>query len=359
MSVYSSDREDRNWVLVGIFANLLSWFPESRRRYKLYVLQLLLAMAIASDDAIDTFRSTPELKDAVLGVSSYAFTQKTRRWLRYPGELWKYFNKRKNETKSRPFIEAASVRDGLSGQVQGTANQLLAAIGYNQWVPKIPGQKGLRILCFDGGGTRGMSAISSLRGLTEAMGGEEVCDTFDIIAGTSTGAIIAFLVGLRRETVRQANDRYDILVERIFGKTAFKLSTLFTTATYSELPFVEVLYDILGDSIMLDSRADPAVPLVFGVSSVMTSTPTYVTLFRNYNYAGGELPDHFVQDPDESRAKLGLQPEFEKRAPRSDWRTNLNLKSFLTGTKISDEGSRYYGEYVRSGRIVARQKLTF
>lgn len=318
---------------------------ESRRRYKLYVLQLLLAMAIASDDAIDTFRSTPELKDAVLGVSSYAFTQKTRRWLRYPGELWKYFNKRKNETKSRPFIEAASVRDGLSGQVQGTANQLLAAIGYNQWVPKIPGQKGLRILCFDGGGTRGMSAISSLRGLTEAMGGEEVCDTFDIIAGTSTGAIIAFLVGLRRETVRQANDRYDILVERIFGKTAFKLSTLFTTATYSELPFVEVLYDILGDSIMLDSRADPAVPLVFGVSSVMTSTPTYVTLFRNYNYAGGELPDHFVQDPDESRAKLGLQPEFEKRAPRSDWRTNFNLKSFLTGTKISDEGSRYYGSF--------------
>lgn len=305
---------------------------------------MLLAMAISSDDAIDTFRATPELKDAILGVSSYAITQKTRRWLRYPGELWKHFNRKKSGPKSRPFIEAASVQDGLSGQVRGTANQLLAAIGYNQWFPKIPGQKGLRILCFDGGGTRGMSAISSLRGLTEAMGGEEVCDTFDIIAGTSTGAIIAFLVGLRRETVREANDRYDVLVERIFGKTAFKLSTLFTTATYSELPFVEVLYDILGDSIMLDSRADPAVPLVFAVSSVMTSTPTYVTLFRNYNYAGGELPDHFVQDPEESRAKLGLKPEFKDRAPRSEWRSNFDLSSFLTGSKISQEGSRYYGK---------------
>lgn len=305
---------------------------------------MLLAMAISSDDAIDTFRATPELKDAILGVSSYAITQKTRRWLRYPGELWKHFNTKKSGPKSRPFIEAASVQDGLSGQVRGTANQLLAAIGYNQWFPKIPGQKGLRILCFDGGGTRGMSAISSLRGLTEAMGGEEVCDTFDIIAGTSTGAIIAFLVGLRRETVREANDRYDVLVERIFGKTAFKLSTLFTTATYSELPFVEVLYDILGDSIMLDSRADPAVPLVFAVSSVMTSTPTYVTLFRNYNYAGGELPDHFVQDPEESRAKLGLKPEFKDRAPRSEWRSNFDLSSFLTGSKISQEGSRYYGK---------------
>jgi hypothetical protein len=304
---------------------------------------MLLAMATASDDAIDIFRATPELKEAVLGVSSYDFTQKTRRWLRYPVELWKNSMRRKNERKSRPFIEAASVRDGLSGQVQGTANQILAAIGCNQWVPKIPGQKGLRILCFDGGGTRGMSAISSLRGLTKAMGGEEVCDTFDIIAGTSTGAIIAFLVGLRRETSQKANDRYDVLVEKIFGKTAFKLSTIFTTATYSELPFVEVLNDILGDSIMLDSRADPAVPLVFGVSSVMTSTPTYVTLFRNYNYAGGELPDHFVQDPDEARRALGLKPEYEKRAPKSEWRTNFDLGSFVTGTKLSKEASRYYG----------------
>ena len=64
---------------------------------------------------------------------------------------------------------------------------------------------------------------------------------------------------------------------------------------------------------MLDSRADPAVPLVFGMSSVMTSTPTYVTIFRNYNCAGRELPDHFVQDPDESRLKLGLKPS-EKRS---------------------------------------------
>mmetsp|Transcript_12975 Transcript_12975/g.19826 ORF Transcript_12975/g.19826 Transcript_12975/m.19826 type:complete len:596 (+) Transcript_12975:789-2576(+) len=317
---------------------------EARKRCKLYVLQMLLAMAIASDDAIDTFRANPGLKEAVLAVSSYDLTQKTRRWIRYPGELWKnYMFGSKN--KSRPFIEAASVRDGLTGQVQGTANQLLAAIGYNQWVPKIPGQKGLRILCFDGGGTRGMSAISSLRGLTEAMGGEEVCDAFDIICGTSTGAIIAFLVGLRRETSRKANDRYDVLIERIFGKTVPLYSTLFTTAKYSEEPFVEVLHDILGDNIMLDSRADPAVPLVFGVSSVMTSTPTYATLFRNYNYAGRELPDPFVLDPDEARNTLGLQPEFPSEVKKSDWRRNFDLQSFITGTKLSKEGSRYFGSF--------------
>jgi hypothetical protein len=91
---------------------------------------MLLSMAVASDDAIDTFRATPELKDAILALSSYAFTQKTRRWLRYPGELYKSFRGRRR--RRRPFVAAASVSDGVAGQVQATANQLLAAIGYNQ-----------------------------------------------------------------------------------------------------------------------------------------------------------------------------------------------------------------------------------
>ena len=53
------------------------------------------------------------------------------------------------------FLAAASVVGGLTGQIQAVANQLLAAIGYNVWVPKIAGQKGIRILSLDGGGTRG------------------------------------------------------------------------------------------------------------------------------------------------------------------------------------------------------------
>lgn len=60
-------------------------------------------------------------------------------------------------------------------------------------------------------------------------------DAFDMIAGTSTGAIIAFLVGLRRESSAMARKRYDKLIKRVFVKSA--LSTpmlLFTTATYGK-----------------------------------------------------------------------------------------------------------------------------
>jgi len=48
------------------------------------------------------------------------------------------------QRRRQPFIEAASLQNNLNGRLQGTANQVLAAIGYNEWVPKIPGQKGLR-----------------------------------------------------------------------------------------------------------------------------------------------------------------------------------------------------------------------
>eukprot|EP00980_Cylindrotheca_fusiformis_P007253 scaffold1525_cov142-Cylindrotheca_fusiformis.AAC.53 len=290
---------------------------ETRQQCKLYVTQLLLAMVCASDGAVDAFRKTVGLKEAVLVCSSYARTQKTRRWLRLPIEMIKSWrSKRKGmpmtERRRRPFIEAASPTDDLNGKILGTSNQILAAIGYNQWVPKQPGQKGLRILCLDGGGSRGMTAVTAVDCLVESLGGLEVSDCFDFIIGTSTGAIIAFLIGLRRETSKEALARYDYLIERIFIKSAMSTPLmLFTTATYDESPFMNVLSEILGENTLLDSRADPSVPFVFGVTSKMSSNPTHVALLRNYNYNGGEYPDPFMVKPDDARKALGLTLDIE------------------------------------------------
>ena len=281
-------------------------------------------MTCASDSAVDAFRKTEGLQEAVLVCSSYARTEQTKRWLRYPGEMVKTWrSKRKGRLSSqrrrrRPFIEAASLKDDVNGKIMGTANQILAAMGYNQWVPKQPGQKGLRILCLDGGGSRGMTSVTLVDCLVEALGGVEVSDCFDFIIGTSTGAIIAFLIGLRRETSKKAIERYDELIEKIFVKTAMSTPLLlFTTATYDESPFMKVLSDILGEDTMLDSRADPAVPFVFGVTSKMSSTPTHVALLRNYNYNGGEYPDPFMVKPEDAREALGLDLDMEDDKIRS------------------------------------------
>lgn len=266
-------------------------------------------MSLASDEAVKQFRITDGLIETILSCSSYAKKERIRRrWVRYPIELAKRLVTK--EKAEEPFLAAASISDGLTGSIQGASNQLLAAIGYNQWYPKRVGQRGLRILCLDGGGTRGITAISTMRSIVDALGGVEVCDAFDIIAGTSTGAIIAFLVGLRRESSVMARKRYDQLIKRIFVKSA--LSTpmlLFTTATYDEAPFNSVMTKILRDNSMLSSRADPRVPLVFAISSKMSVTPTQLCLFRNYNYSGGEMEDSFVENPLKAKADIGLASE--------------------------------------------------
>jgi predicted acylesterase/phospholipase RssA len=318
---------------------------------------------VASDDAVAAIRATEALPAAVLASSSYAPKEQRRRWLRYPREMvkWIWRSKTKKDTSNlrRPFLEAANVKKDLNGQVQKTANQVLAAIGYNRWIPKSPGQKGLRILCLDGGGSRGMTAVSIINSLVESLGsGAEVSDSFDLIAGTSTGAIISFLLGLRRETSVEAMDRYNALVRKIFVKSA--LSTpmmLFTTATYDESPYMDILSNILGDESMLDSRADPAVPLVFAVTSKMSSTPTHVALFRNYNYAEGELPDPFTIDPESARRDTGLLLEFENTLLRTGKYTARKAAQ-AAATKKKSEGSRRSGSrYPGSFRVLQRYAL--
>ena len=151
---------------------------DTRLRCKLYVTQLLLAMVVASDDAVAAIRETEGLSEAVLSCSSYAQKEQARRWLRYPGEmvkwLWrgsKWSRKKRGDKEAqtaettqlrRPFMEAASVGNDLSGEVQRSSNQILAAIGYNKWIPRNPGQRGLRILSLDGGGSRGMVSITAV-----------------------------------------------------------------------------------------------------------------------------------------------------------------------------------------------------
>ena len=142
---------------------------DARKRCGLYVTQLLLEMSFASDKAVDVFRATSRLTETVLECSSYAQAERLRRrWIRYPIEVVKrIITKKSASNEEKPFLAAASVNSGIAGQTQGSANQLLAAIGHNVWYPKTAGQKGLRILCLDGGGTRGITAISSMRSIGE------------------------------------------------------------------------------------------------------------------------------------------------------------------------------------------------
>ena len=106
---------------------------------------------------------------------------------------------------------------------------------------------------------------------------------------------------------------------------------------------------------MLDSRADPATPYVFAVTSKMSSNPTHVALFRNYNYNGGELPDPFLIQPEEARENLGLPLELEDEniQKNSYPRKNMNEKPLNTPGIRQVDGSRHPGSF----RVLQRYAL--
>jgi patatin-like phospholipase/acyl hydrolase len=48
-------------------------------------------------------------------------------------------------------------------------------------------EHGLRLLCLDGGGIRGLASLYILKALLSKVGNPKPCDYFDMICGTSTG----------------------------------------------------------------------------------------------------------------------------------------------------------------------------
>ena len=72
--------------------------------------------------------------------------------------------------------------------VLGKLDQILSLIGWGCY----PKGTGVRILALDGGGSRGLVALHLLSAI-EQRTGRKLRDMFDLVYGTSTGAIIIFL----------------------------------------------------------------------------------------------------------------------------------------------------------------------
>ncbi|KAJ7770434.1 acyl transferase/acyl hydrolase/lysophospholipase [Mycena metata] len=92
-----------------------------------------------------------------------------------------------------------------------------------------PGTPGLRLLSLDGGGIRGLSMLIILRDLMWKLKGVEnlpevprPCDYFDLIGGTSTGGLIALMLGRLQMSVEDAMKAYGELSKEVFSDVKSK-----------------------------------------------------------------------------------------------------------------------------------------
>ncbi|KAK5202855.1 hypothetical protein LTR47_011349 [Exophiala xenobiotica] len=90
---------------------------------------------------------------------------------------------------------------------------------------ELPSAQSLRILCVDGGGIKGYTSLLILKRVFRTLVSEaqlatepRPCDVFDLIAGTSTGGLIAVMLGRLHMTIDDCIVAYEEVGKRIFGK---------------------------------------------------------------------------------------------------------------------------------------------
>jgi Patatin-like phospholipase len=121
-----------------------------------------------------------------------------------------------------------------------------------------PFSKGRHVLALDGGGVRGILTLEVLVRF-EAHFGVAACDAFDLFAGTSTGAIIAALLGFARMRAAEILSLYDEITGRIFAPRLWSRTPFRYVAfrMYRREPALERLGAIFGERRLGEMPAGP------------------------------------------------------------------------------------------------------
>jgi uncharacterized protein len=115
----------------------------------------------------------------------------------------------------------------------------------------------MKILCIDGGGIRGVFALAILEAMEEECG-TPIGDLFDVIAGTSTGAIIAASIALKKE-MSEVLKSYQIYGLKIFVRQS---SVGFFKSVYSDRYLRKFFKKAFGETTLKDIEKPLLIPAV-------------------------------------------------------------------------------------------------
>ncbi|NXW34973.1 PLPL8 phospholipase, partial [Phaetusa simplex] len=183
------------------------------------------------------------------------------------------------------------LRQANDESLQAAVRETLAIIGYTDPVKGW----GIRVLTIDGGGTRGLVALQTLRKLEE-LTGKPVHQLFDYICGVSTGAILAFMLGLFHIPLDDCEELYHKL-----GSDVFKQNVIVGTvkmgwshAFYDSDIWEKMLKEKMGSNLMIETARNSKCPKVAAVSTIVNrGTPLKAFVFRNYNHFPG-VKSHYI-----------------------------------------------------------------
>ncbi|OCT87412.1 hypothetical protein XELAEV_18021107mg [Xenopus laevis] len=161
-------------------------------------------------------------------------------------------------------------------ETRGVTVKQAAVIGYHDPVKG----RGIRVLTIDGGGTRKLEELT----------GKPVYHLFDYICGVSTGAILAFMLGLFHIPLDECEEMYKKLGNDVFKQNVI-LGTVkmgWSHAYYDSEVWEKILKQRMGSAIMVETTRNPLCPKVSAVSTIVNrGLPLKAFVFRNYNHFPG------------------------------------------------------------------------
>jgi uncharacterized protein len=142
------------------------------------------------------------------------------------------------------------------------------------------------ILCLDGGGIRGILTLQLLKKIEE-IGGMPCYDLFDMVAGTSTGGIIAGLIASGK-SASEIEELYIKLVTKVFKKRSWIANRFIDPPLYDKINYRNTLESILGDVSLQSVCSKSKIDLLITSKDVSASEETFFTCFsdNNGNYGG-------------------------------------------------------------------------
>jgi len=124
------------------------------------------------------------------------------------------------ENHAKKALKAKELKQE-SSNLQFAAIRFLASLGRVDQVSAVIGrpveqERGIRILSLDGGGMKGLATIQMLRQIERQAGGRPLRDLFDLVVGTSTGALLTVALMLKGLSLTDCEKIYKDLGNRVF-----------------------------------------------------------------------------------------------------------------------------------------------
>jgi hypothetical protein len=147
------------------------------------------------------------------------------------------------------------------------------------------------LLCLDGGGIRGILTIQLLKALEE-QAGAPCHQIFDMVAGTSTGGIIAGLIADGKSAL-EIEALYEKLVTKVFQKRDFISSQLLNPPAWSKASYRKLLKELVGDVTLQQACDKSGLDILLTAHDVAEGEETFFSYLHDRpagrNVYGGVL----------------------------------------------------------------------